>query len=338
MFGVDEQLLRELARKCSDPRGKVRYLALHALSKGYGVSSVSEIFCVDVCTIYRWINKWKKEKDIQDKPRSGRPPVLDKEDKEEIKRLLEENNPRKYGINASFWDTKEFQMYFAKQGRPISRETLRVYLKKMGARYVKAVLKYPEADMEQQREFAKNFFEETDSSSAVVLFHDEMSAGCSPRKGYGWTLNKRLEVKAPQRHRKRVNCFGAVSPMKGEIIQMTSKEAKAPVSVRFLHKILKKYPGKDIILYLDNLSVHKSKKVKKFIEKHPNMRLEYLPPYSPELNPQEQWWNYERKKFLNNRNFSSTHQLATSMSWFAKRVQPEQIMSICSLAPLEKLM
>ena len=54
---------------------------------------------------------------MQDKPRSGRPPVFDKKDKEGVRKLLEENNPMKYGINASFWDMKEFQRYFAKKGR-----------------------------------------------------------------------------------------------------------------------------------------------------------------------------------------------------------------------------
>lgn len=337
MFNSDEQLLRELARSCKDAKEKVKYLALHALSKGYVVLSVSEIFCVDKVTIYRWIDKWKKEKTMQDKPKSGRPPALDEKNKKEIRRLLKENNPKKYGVNASFWDTKEFQMHFRKQCTEISRETLRRYLKKIGARYVKAVLRYPEADIEQQKEFAKEFFEETNSTSAIVLFQDEMSAGCSPRKGYGWTLDKRLEVRAPQRHRQRVNCFGAVDPMDGEIIQMTSKEAKAQAFVLFLNKIAKKYSHKNILLYLDNLPVHKSRVVKRFLKKHSNMQIRFMPPYSPELNPQEQWWNYERKKFLNNRNFSTTHQLATSMSWFVKRTPSNQIKSICSLSPLEKL-
>ena len=53
MFDVDKQLLRELARKCSDSREMVWVFGTSFfLSKGYVVSSVSEIFCVDVCTIY----------------------------------------------------------------------------------------------------------------------------------------------------------------------------------------------------------------------------------------------------------------------------------------------
>ena len=251
--------------------------------------------------------------------------------------MLEENNPKKHGINASFWDTKELRMYFRKQKIDISRETLRKYLKQLGARYVKAVIVFPEADTEKQKEFAKKFFEENKAGSAIILFQDEMSAWCSARKGYGWTLEKRLEVKAPQRNRQRLNCFGAVCPKNGEIIQMTSKESKTPAFIRFLNKIDKKYHNKKVVLYLDNLPVHKARKVNEFVGRHPNIRLEFMPPYSPDLNPQEQWWNYERKKLLNNRNFRSTHQLATSMSWFTKQTSPEEIMSICSVEQIEKL-
>jgi len=338
MFEGDEELLRKLSKECKDSKEQNRYLALHALCKGYEIPQVAEIFCVDECTIYRWIERWEEEKNVQNKDKTGRPQVLDDEDKKEIKHLIEENNPKKHGINASFWDTKELRTYFQINGKNISRETIRSCIKEMGGRYVKSQIKYPEADIEQQRAFARSFFEQMKTTSAIILFHDEMSAGCSARKGYGWTFEERLEIKVSQRFRQRMNCFGAVNPIKGEVIQMASKESKAPAFVKFLHKIDTKYRHAAIIIYLDNLPVHKSAKVKKYLESHKNIRLEFLPPYSPEMNLQEEWWNYERSKFLNNRNFRSTHQLATSVNWFAKQTSPEQVMSVCSFAPLERLL
>lgn len=42
---------------------------------------------------------------------------------------------------------------------------------------------------------------------------------------------------------------------------------------------------------LDNSSVHKNKRVKAFLERHPEVRLLCLPTYSPEYNPVEKvWW------------------------------------------------
>lgn len=51
------------------------------------------------------------------------------------------------------------------------------------------------------------------------------------------------------------------------------------------------FSGKKIIIITDNASIHKSKKVKQFLIKYPNIKLFYLPTYSPEYNPVEKiWW------------------------------------------------
>jgi transposase len=57
-------------------------------------------------------------------------------------------------------------------------------------------------------------------------------------------------------------------------------------------QLLQNSNGKGIILILDNASCHKSRKVKIWLERHKNVRLFYLPPYSPEYNPVEQVWKW----------------------------------------------
>ena len=52
----------------------------------------------------------------------------------------------------------------------------------MGARYVKSQIKYPEADLEEPKEFARKFFGQKKTGSAIILFHDEMSASCLHEK------------------------------------------------------------------------------------------------------------------------------------------------------------
>ena len=43
-----------------------------------------------------------------------------------------------------------------------------------------------------------------------------------------------------------------------------------------------------MFLILDNLSVHKSKLVKEWVNEHKSrIELFYLPPYSPDMNPDE---------------------------------------------------
>ena len=56
--------------------------------------------------------------------------------------------------------------------------------------------------------------------------------------------------------------------------------------------------GKKVYLILDNLRVHHSKKVSEWLDHHTQeIRLFYLPPYSPEYNPDE-YLNNDLKRNL----------------------------------------
>jgi transposase len=341
MLEEDEPALRKLAKSTRDANARVRYLALHALSIHKPVSLVAEIFCVDPSSLYNWILKWKEQGNLEDDFKPGRPVVLSEEQKQEIRNLVEENNPKGHGINASAWDTKELRRYFGFKGEKVSREVIRKALHELGAKYVKATLAYAEANRAEQEEFARRFVQasEQNQGKALIFFEDEMSAGCSARKGYGWTFGDRLVVKAPQRSKKRVNCFGAVNPFNGEVAEMSSGQAKAPAFIRFLQtKLLDRHPSKKIIVYLDKGPVHRAKEVQRFLKKNPKLELRFLPSYSPDLNPVEHWWGYKRLKFLNNRSFESPHHISLAMASFARQTDPQTIMDVCSLEPLHNLL
>jgi transposase len=128
----DQAILRELARRSKDPRERERLRALYILSLGETVERVMAFFTVDESTVYRWIERWNRERDMQDKPRDGRPPTLGSAEKKEIKKLIEENDPKKHGRNAHCWDTKEPQAYFASKGKRYSRKAIRTALHGMG--------------------------------------------------------------------------------------------------------------------------------------------------------------------------------------------------------------
>jgi transposase len=116
MLESDSNILGDLYKTCKDSKEKIRYEALYAVSRGNDVKTVANIIAVEESTIYDWIKKWELEESVADKPRSGMPKSITKDDEEEIKRLIDENEPKKYGINASSYTTKELQFYFMKYG------------------------------------------------------------------------------------------------------------------------------------------------------------------------------------------------------------------------------
>ena len=77
------------------------------------------------------------------------------------------------------------------------------------------------------------------------------------------------------------------------------KTIRAEDVTAFLRQALRQLPGQ-IILYWDGLPQHRSKKVRRFLEKHPRLQVHPLPPYSPDLNPDEGVWNYAKTRELPN--------------------------------------
>ena len=53
-----------------------------------------------------------------------------------------------------------------------------------------------------------------------------------------------------------------------------------------LAHVQQQIPGK-LILIWDRASIHKSKKTKAYLQSHPEILIEELPAYAPQLNPEE---------------------------------------------------
>src|SRR5262245_22254733 len=88
-----------------------------------------------------------------------------------------------------------------------------------------------------------------------------------------------------------LNMIAAVSP-KGQLrFMVTRKRIEASVFVEFLKRLMHGWK-KSIFLIVDGHPTHKARLVKTFLERMKGkLRLFYLTPYSPELNPDEYVWN-----------------------------------------------
>ena len=72
--------------------------------------------------------------------------------------------------------------------------------------------------------------------------------------------------------------------LNGNSVYLDTDSHKQDDITSFLYEIRKQNPENDIIVIWDNARVHWSRKVRVTAEK-PGIKLVYLPPYSPDLNP-----------------------------------------------------
>jgi len=328
----DKDILLALYKVCKTLPDKERYHALLLIACGKTRKEVAELFFVDEDTIGLWIKKWANERNVRNNPKEGRPNEIDDKLEETVVKLVDENNPKRYGMNCSFWDCIELRKFFLLHGIAVSSETIRRVLKKHGFRYVKADYEYRQADEEEKLQFLKELSRmlENKESGSTMLFQDEMGTLLHPKKGYMWTRERKATVKTYSSH-KKVSAFGAVNPLTGSSeLMLTSGRIDENKFVKFLERIYSRFKS-TIYFFLDGFRIHRSKLVKDWIKLHPRLKLVFLPKYSPDLNLVEWLWNYSRKKFLNSRVFKSTRQLMSSFSWFIRKLDKATIRRVCNI-------
>ncbi len=78
--------------------------------------------------------------------------------------------------------------------------------------------------------------------------------------------------------------------------------------------------------------------LKKWLADHPEVVMKYLPRYSPDSNPQENWWDHERKKLLNNHYFESNRSLHVAVRRFVKNVSTDTVISVHNISAIGHLL
>lgn len=117
------------------------------------------------------------------------------------------------------------------------------------------------------------------------------------RKTWG-IRGKTPEVESPQRGRRKLNVMGAIalSPVRRlarGMSTMLDGPANGERCAEFLRSLLERIRGRIVVIW-DNLPAHRAKEVKRVLERHPRLRVERLPAYAPELNPQEGVWQHAK--------------------------------------------
>jgi transposase len=100
--------------------------------------------------------------------------------------------------------------------------------------------------------------------------------------------------------------FGAVCPTQKTCAAIVVPYANHESLEKHLEEISSHVPeGRHAVILMDRAGWHRSKELK--VPK--NIHLLYLPPYAPELNPQEQVWQHLKDRYLSNRTFESLEQI-----------------------------
>jgi transposase len=116
--------------------------------------------------------------------------------------------------------------------------------------------------------------------------------------------------------RKNVALFGAVNVLSGQFVYMLISKFDASTFRVFMGKLLRhRKRHRKMAVILDNARYHHAAILNPFLEFHKDhLSFEFLPPYSPELNPIERVWKLTRRLSTHNQYFPSLEGLISAVS------------------------
>lgn len=135
--------------------------------------------------------------------------------------------------------------------------------------------------------------------------------------------------------RKSAGVFGAVCVKEGRLVTRLAEKFNAETFQAFLEQLLYQHcRGTRMVLVLDNGRYHHAAALKPFLEKHQNrMTLDFLPPYSPDLNPIERVWKLTRRLCTHNRHFPTLEELVSVVfdKFYQWSIPNEQLRRLCAI-------
>ena len=133
------------------------------------------------------------------------------------------------------------------------------------------------------------------------MFQDEAGFGRINTPKYCWCFPG-LRPSVPCHHiREYRYAYGAVEPLTGESFFLVLPHSNTVCMNLFLQKLSEAYPDDYILLVCDGAAWHKAKAL--IIPE--NIRLLFIPPATPEMNPIEQIWKEIRKRGFRNEIFQT---------------------------------
>ena len=196
------------------------------------------------------------------------------------------------------------------------------WLHRQGFQYMKPVKVLPNRNQKSQKDFI-DFYQELKekvnlSEEKEVLLHMD---SCHPTMNLktvcGWMKPQKPHKLICRASSTRVNIAGALNLSTMETLTSQYKTIDTETIVLFLAEIRQHYQNKTIHIVLDNGRYHKTQEVFQYCIEN-NIKLHFLPPYSPNLNPIERVWKVMNRYARNNIVFNKPKDFRSKLNNFFK--------------------
>jgi transposase len=276
---------------------QLRIRAVGQVEQGAHPDEVAAGLGMTRAAVYSWLAKYREGglEALKARPVPGRPPKLSGPQLARLYGLVVGNDPRQLRFAFALWTRAMVRELIGREfGVALSEVSVGRLLRKLGLSpqrpLYRAYQQNPQAVARWKAEEYPAIRERAAQVGATIYFADEAGVRSDYHAGTTWAPVGQTPVVATTGDRFGVNLISAVTA-KGKLrFAAYEGSLNGPVFIDFCRRLLHDAPG-PVFLVLDGHPVHRSKAVKQFADATGGqLRLWFLPGYSPELNPDEWVW------------------------------------------------
>jgi len=274
-----------------------RRLAIQLRLEGRTFAAIGELLGVHWATVHGWWGKYQAGglAALGARKRGRRPGAqrrLTASQERTLQRLIADKTPDQLRMPFALWTRVAIgELIWRRYGQRLPVRTIGHYLERWGFTAQKPLKRaYEQRPEEIQRWLSREYpaiVRRARREGAEIHWGDETSLSTSDPRGRGFAPRGRTPVLAVVSHRKSVSFLSTVTNQGKLRFMVLPAPLTVPMFIRFMRQLVRDTDRK-VFLIIDNLRVHKAVKVSEWIRLHrTEIELFYLPPYAPELNPDE---------------------------------------------------
>ena len=294
---------------------EIRIRAVQSVEAGESPEDVIRTLGFGRTVIYNWLAKYREGgvDSLRAKPISGRPSKMTGRQLRWVYKTVTGKNPLQLRFEFALWTRSMIrEVIREKFGVRLSEVSVGRMLRKLGLSPQKPLRRAYERDPEFVESWRKKEFPAirrlAKKERATVYFSDEAGVRSDFHAGTTWALKGQTPVVPATGQRFGMNLISAISP-RGDFRFMTVEgRMNAEKFIEFLKRLIHN-ASRPVFLIVDRHPSHRAKKVLAFVRStEGRLRLFFLPPYSPDLNPDEHVWSHLKNHGVGKRAIRSREQ------------------------------
>lgn len=261
------------------------------------------------------VNKWRQRfrkmgiEGLKDAPRSGKPAVISAEQKATV---IQKSCQKPEGGYTN-WSQKRIG-----EAVGISQSKVHQILKQADLKPHKIEYwcgKSPDPEFESKMVNIVGLYMNPPENAIVLCVDEKTQIQALDRTQPVLPLKEKAPKRLTATYKRNgtTALIAALAVHTGQVTAQTMQSNNADNFLSFLKKLDRAYTNKTLHIIVDNLNVHKDKKVSEWLRKKRKIKMHFTPTYSSWLNQIEIWFNILTKDVLKGGVWKSVDQLTKQM-------------------------